>query len=74
MQEAFDLRQEVTKIKSQMQEHQKGQQELGIRYNRLAQIFDEYMKASDDSVEINKFVFEKYVKNSRTYETKNTSL
>ena len=54
LQEAFDLRQEVTKIKSQMQEHQKGQQELGIRYNRLAQIFDEYMKASDDSVEINK--------------------
>lgn len=54
LQEAFDLRNEVTQIKSKMQEQQKGQQELGMRYNKLAQIFDEYMKASDDSVEINK--------------------
>ena len=54
LQESFDLRNELTQIKSQMQEQQKGQQELGMRYNKLAQIFDEYMKASDDAVEINK--------------------
>jgi len=54
LQEAFDLRQEVTNIKSQMQGQQKNHQELGMRYNKLAQVFDEYMKASDDSIEINK--------------------
>jgi CTP-dependent riboflavin kinase len=52
--EVHQANQKNHQMLSEMTHHKKSHEEASKRYNILANIFDEYIKASDDIVETNK--------------------
>lgn len=54
VQEVYDARKTIEKTQNKVQEEIKSGSELSKKYNELAQLFDEYIKSTDDIIETSK--------------------
>ena len=54
VQEVYDARKTIEKTQNKVQEEIKSASELSKKYNELAQLFDEYIKSTDDIIETSK--------------------
>jgi FtsZ-binding cell division protein ZapB len=54
LQEGYDHKRRHGELETEFKKHKEVHQGLITKFNRLAQIFEEYTKASEDTIEINK--------------------